>query len=960
MKRKILIFYTLLVFVASFLGTFLVLQRMPTHTLAASTNWTMFQGDLGHSGFNGAETILNSTTASQLKVLWTRHAAGGISSQVVQANGLLYWGSWDGFEHASNPTTGADVWATNVGTTTPGGGACCPPSAGPTWAAAVTSVPINGTTTSVAFVSGGNATLYALNASTGAILWSTRLGSSPSHMLWAGPIVYQGSAYVGVSSYCDCPLVQGQLVQVNASTGAVQHTFNVVPNGCVGGGIWDTPSIDQATNILYVSTGTHASCANAGNLAMGLLALHTTDLSLVGSWLVPLAQGPGDSDFGGTPTLFQATIGGTTHQMVGLVNKNGVYYAFDRANVSAGPLWHFQVSFGIAGGGGNNFSSSGWDGSRLYVAGGGTTINGARCSGSLRALNPATGQPIWEACLGGDVNSSIMAVPGLVAVGAGSQIVAVDAATGKQVFTFHDTSTGSRFVSTAAIVNGNLYLGNEDGNLYAFGVSGTPPPPPPPSSTPGTSKAPVNKTWYFAEGKVGAGFTEFLTIENPGAVSCAVNIQYLLGSGGPVTVPVNVPPFSRYTESVNNDLHMSASGSGYQTDSAIVSVTSANCAGVVAERPIYFTNFQGISSGTDVLGATHTGSDYYFADVSSLPSYHSYLTILNPPGGATATLTATYYLGGTVAGTDTLAVPAGTRGTIIPKNFGQRVATWVHSSAPVVVERPTYFSNYSSGTAHTISGAASVVGAPAPATDWRFAEGYTGGGFQETLLLANFGTSAATGKLVLEYDNGSTLTNTVSVPAHAAVSLDVNTTTANKLGSCAPTPCVLSQSVSAEITVSTGAIVAEREMFFQYTHFDRVTGRTVTAQGGTDVTGQSGAAQVTAYSFAEGYSNLGYDEWLTVQNPTATSETIAVILVNGDGHASTQQYAVGAHTRFTIDVGGLVSQHLIQPGDTFRGYEVSMTVQSTSGAFVAERPMYWDTGFSGTQGGSDVIGYMGN
>jgi len=462
MKRKTFILYTLFVFLASFVGTFLVLQRIPTHTHAsgASTEWTMFQGDLGHSGFNGAETILNPTTASQMKVLWARHVARKISSQVVEANGLLYWGSWDGFEHASNPTTGADVWARNVGTTTPGG-TCFPTSAGPTWAAAVTS--------SVAFVSGGNATLYAFNASTGLPLWSRRLGSSPSHMLWAGPVVYQGSVYVGVSSYGDCPLVQGQLVQVNATTGVVLHTFNAVPTGCVGAGIWDTPTIDRATGILYVSTG-NSSCSHTGNLGKGLIALHTTDLSLVGSWVVPSAQAPGDSDFGSTPTLFQATIGGTVHKVVGMVNKNGIYYALDRANLSAGPLWHFQVSFGIKGGGGNNFSSSGWDGSRLYVAGGGTTIKGTTCRGSLRALNPATGQPIWEACLGADVNSSIMVVPGLVVVGTGAQMVAVDAATGKQVFTFHDTSAGSRFVSTATIVNGKLYLGNEDGKLYAFGL----------------------------------------------------------------------------------------------------------------------------------------------------------------------------------------------------------------------------------------------------------------------------------------------------------------------------------------------------------------------------------------------------------------------------------------------------------------------------------------------------------
>ena len=198
------------------------------------------------------------------------------------------------------------------------------------------------------------------------------------------------------------------------------------------------------------------------------------------------------------------------------------------------------------------------------------------------------------------------------------------------------------------------------------------------------------------------------------------------------------------------------------------------------------------------------------------------------------------------------------------------------------------------------------------------------------------------------------------MPAHAALSLDVNQATAGKQGTCAPLPCMLSQSVSAEITMSTGAIVAEREMFFQYSHLDRLTGRTVLAQGGTDVTGQAGVARVTAYSFAEGYSNRGYDEWLTVQNPTASSEPMWVILVNGDGHTYAQQYAVGAHTRYTIDVGALVSQHLLQPGESYRGYEVSMTVQSTGGVFVAERPMYWDTGSSGTQGGSDVIGYMGN
>jgi len=52
---------------------------------------------------------------------------------------------------------------------------------------------------------------------------------------------------------------------------------------------------------------------------------------------------------------------------------------------------------------------------------------------------------------------------------------------------------------------------------------------------------------------------------------------------------------------------------------------------------------------------------------------------------------------------------------------------------------------------------------------------------------------------------------------------------------------------------------------------------------------------------------------------------------------------------------GTVIQHLYHKGDGYNGYEVSMAVQSNSGPFIAERPMYCNA--AGSQGGSDVIGY---
>src|SRR5205085_9080908 len=151
---------------------------------------------------------------------------------------------------------------------------------------------------------------------------------------------------------------------------------------------------------------------------------------------------------------------------------------------------------------------------------------------------------------------------------------------------------------------------------------------------------------------------------------CAVNIQYLLGTGNPVNVSVTVAPATRFTESVNTDLNTPASASNYQTDSAVVTVNSnlsPNCTGIVAERPMYFTNFIGVSSGSDVLGSTHTGMTFYFADVPTGGGYASFLTILNP-GTTTANFTANFVVHGAIVNTQTLAVAGGTRGTIIPNN----------------------------------------------------------------------------------------------------------------------------------------------------------------------------------------------------------------------------------------------------------------------------------------------------
>ena len=483
------------------------------------------------------------------------------------------------------------------------------------------------------------------------------------------------------------------------------------------------------------------------------------------------------------------------------------------------------------------------------------------------------------------------------------------------------------------------------------------------TSTPLPAVVPVSKAWYFPEGKVGQGFTEYLTIENPDSTNdCNVTLYYIGSSGTPVTKALMVPHASRFTEPVNADLNTPASSTSYQTVSAVVTVntiTSPNCTGVVAERPMYFTNFLGISSGTDVVGATHLATTFYFADVPTGGSYVSYVTILNP-GATTATATAVFSAGGKAVAKQTIQIPAMTRGTIMPKSSSgalQHAALFVTADHPVVVERPTYFNQVTTGNAQTVSGAASVVGASALRTDWLFAEGYTGPGFQEYLVLANFSSNALVkANVILEFSNGHTETIPSIIAPQSQAFFDVNAAIGKSQGTCDTTPCQPTPEVSAEVKGSSN-FIAQREMFFHYSH--TTNGRSLTASGGSDVIGAS-SSTASFYSFAEGYTNLGYNEWLTMQNPTANTETITCTVINEEGHTFTQTVSLVAHSRFTIDVTALVLQHLVQPNDTVAGYEVSMMVQSSGGPFLAERPMYWNTGPEQTQGGSDVIGYNGN
>jgi len=431
-------------------------------TAATSVSWPTYLRGPARSGYNSAEAAVTASTVGSLRNRWT-DTSGSASAEPIESNGVVYYGAWDGYERAVSAANGAVLWSTYLGQTTDGN--CSPPSVGVASTATVGTITLGGRATRVVFVGGGDHHFYALNAATGAVVWKRQIGATSSTFLWSSPLFYKGLVYEGIASFGDCPLVRGGMVAMQATTGKVVHTLYTAPSGCAGAGVWGSPAVDTSTGDIYFGTG-NAKTTCTAPLAVAVVQA-SSSLSLLGSWQIPSGEHGPDSDFGSTPNLF--TSGGVP--MLGMQNKNGVYYAFNRRSIGSGPTWRTtiakpgecpQCSNG-------DISSSAWDGTRLYVGGGNATIRGISCRGSAEALQPGNGKIIWRNCLtGGPVIAAVTAVPGVVFLGEGAFIKAFGATTGNALFSYQDSNSGSDFWGPASIVGGTAYIGNQDGSLFAL------------------------------------------------------------------------------------------------------------------------------------------------------------------------------------------------------------------------------------------------------------------------------------------------------------------------------------------------------------------------------------------------------------------------------------------------------------------------------------------------------------
>lgn len=209
--------------------------------------------------------------------------------------------------------------------------------------------------------------------------------------------------------------------------------------------------------------------------------------------------------------------------------------------------------------------------------------------------------------------------------------------------------------------------------------------------------------WDFAEGTTGAGFQEYLTVANPDPAQVAtVSASFYFGPGQPPLLQgFGIDPHSRITIPVETVV-------GRFRD---VSIHLDSSLPVVAERPMYMVR----DFGSGVVAGAHDGlgwnrplaSAYSFATASTIPGEADFLTFENP-GAQAADVRIAYFPGGRRL----LSVGPGSRATVDlrgPNGPGPNLALVgisIHSSRPLLAEKPTY------GTGYWTYGATVTPGSP--------------------------------------------------------------------------------------------------------------------------------------------------------------------------------------------------------------------------------------------------------
>jgi hypothetical protein len=419
-------------------------------------------------------------------------------------------------------------------------------------------------------------------------------------------------------------------------------------------------------------------------------------------------------------------------------------------------------------------------------------------------------------------------------------------------------------------------------------------------------------TRYLAEGATGSFFSTRVAVANPGVMPARVLFRFLTQDGVTVPYVVVVPAGARRTIDLET-----LPGLG----SANVSTVVESDADVVIDRTMRWD--QTTRGGAHAEGSVSAPAlRWYLAEGATHGFFDLFYLIQNPSLTAAASVRIRFLRPSGAPIDRFYTVQPNSRYTVVVDGIPELAATDVSgvieslNGLPIIVERAMY-----SSAAGVFAAGHDSAGVNAPATEWFFAEGATGGFFDLFLLFANpNATDAAAVQATYLLPSGATVVKNYQVPANSRRTVYV----------ALEDPALADTAVSIKLQATNGVgIIAERSMWWPH------------GQAWYEAHNSAGATTTgTKWAVADGEQGAGAEAtqtFLLVANTSSFAATLRVSVLLETGPPLIREYTVTANSRFNVPVG---SDFALAPGTRF-----GATVESlgaTPALIVVERAMYWN------------------
>jgi outer membrane protein assembly factor BamB len=304
-------------------------------------------------GSDPPATTVTPANVQRLKPRWRSSLSGAINTQPLAVDGvsvrgrtrnLLLVGTEHGQVVALDADSGAIVWSHQVGTRKLVAVPNCQASLDNRYGVTAT-LTIDRTAGRVYAVD-VNGLAWALALGSGQVIggWPVRVHAQGDQFVWGGLTLSRGWLYAGIASRCDAGRYVGGIAAVSVNRPrTIRQWLTTAGSGESGGGVWGWGgvSVDDRNGDVYAATGNSIGRSEAAGDAESVVRLSS---KLAVKQVNDPLRGSfniSDRDFGTTPVLLNAR--GCPPQLVAM-NKDGEVFLYDRGAINAGPLQRLRVA----------------------------------------------------------------------------------------------------------------------------------------------------------------------------------------------------------------------------------------------------------------------------------------------------------------------------------------------------------------------------------------------------------------------------------------------------------------------------------------------------------------------------------------------------------------------------------------------------------------------------------------